>query len=476
MGRRKEKWETDKKQWEEEKRNILAPFFNNPSSDYPSIPASSLRGMLRTLVEIVSFSKIDKVADQKLVYRAFADVTSLGDFYRDRLMQSQDEDSKQYSFLMQAGYIVQDQGVWKIQPAQEISQGTSFARIEKSQISKILKKPWHGIKHAKKVDIWIDSLAWHPHRGGFIELYYAKVNPSSSGKKSSGVLVETQGLANKKMEYVFGLPDDSAKPILIPDSKENPMLQNYEEQMTKEQKEFLGKEGVLRNMHPVFYLIENDELVFFGHTMMFRLPYGNSVRDFIPDCISTANNPDLVESIFGFVRDSKHIDMEQSLSCRVFFTDAVTTDNDIWLAGNSTESITPHILGSPKPTTFQHYLVQSKEEELKHYEDELDKSAIRGHKLYWHKKDVKRNEIEQTDKNEIKKVRSQYTDIKPVKEGVEFKFDIYFENLSDVELGSLLWINDISQDEKYRLSLGMGKPLGMGAIKITHELYLSIAM
>jgi hypothetical protein len=37
--------------------------------------------MLRTLVEIVSFSKIDKVADQKLVYRAFADVTSLGDFY-----------------------------------------------------------------------------------------------------------------------------------------------------------------------------------------------------------------------------------------------------------------------------------------------------------------------------------------------------------------------------------------------------------
>ena len=32
---------------------------------------------------------------------------------------------------------------------------------------------------------------------------------------------------------------------------------------------------------------------------------------------------------------------------------------------------------------------------------------------------------------------------------------------------------DIAKDEKYRLSLGMGKPLGMGAIKIESKLYLS---
>jgi hypothetical protein len=31
----------------------------------------------------------------------------------------------------------------------------------------------------------------------------------------------------------------------------------------------------------------------------------------------------------------------------------------------------------------------------------------------------------------------------------------------------------IAQDDEYRLSLGMGKPLGMGAVKIEHKLYLS---
>lgn len=56
--------------------------------------------------------------------------------------------------------------------------------------------------------------------------------------------------------------------------------------------------------------------------------------------------------------------------------------------------------------------------------------------------------------------------------------------MSDVELGALLWVLSISsskaqafnigkQGEKYCLSLGMGKPLGMGAVKIEPELYLS---
>ena len=52
-------------------------------------------------------------------------------------------------------------------------------------------------------------------------------------------------------------------------------------------------------------------------------------------------------------------------------------------------------------------------------------------------------------------------------------YTIQFENLSDVELGAILWILDVAADENYRLSLGMGKPLGMGAVKLTHEVYFS---
>ena len=62
--------------------------------------------------------------------------------------------------------------------------------------------------------------------------------------------------------------------------------------------------------------------------------------------------------------------------------------------------------------------------------------------------------------------------MKPVKAGVAFSFTIAFENLSDAELGALLWIVRIADDETYRLKLGMGKPFGLGAITIDHSITL----
>jgi CRISPR-associated protein (TIGR03986 family) len=49
-------------------------FYQNPVSKQPVIPGSSLRGLLRSLVEIASHSKIDRVTDrQRYFYRAVAD-------------------------------------------------------------------------------------------------------------------------------------------------------------------------------------------------------------------------------------------------------------------------------------------------------------------------------------------------------------------------------------------------------------------
>lgn len=467
---------------EKEKRKILAPFFENPANQYPTIPGSSLRGMLRTLVEIVSYSKIDKVADKQLIYRAFADTTSLGEFYRDRLLQEEGE--RQYSFLMQAGYLIntkQGSG-WAIQPAKNLVEGTSFAKIDISQINNLLKSRWHDIKHASKVTVHVESMTWHPHKGGFIELYYAKakaVPPSGASSRCQGVLVKTGGMpGKKKMECVVGLPDDEAQLIHIPDYPDS-MIQDYKEQLTPEQKKLLGKEGVLKPMHPVFYLMEEGKLVFFGHTMMFRLPYKESIKKFIPEPNYkflpdySYNSPtlDLTEAIFGFVRDTKQKE-NQTQAGRVFVSDAKcqkSTAEDIWLKGDAPQSIPLKILDNPKPTTFQHYLVQDsdKPEQLRHYASSSEETIIRGHKLYWHKGNVGESKIE--DK------KSSRTDIKPIKENVSFDFTIWFENLSEVELGALLWMLDVAADKNYRLSLGMGKPLGMGAIQIiTYQFSLSI--
>lgn len=71
----------------------------------------------------------------------------------------------------------------------------------------------------------------------------------------------------------------------------------------------------------------------------------------------------------------------------------------------------------------------------------------------------------------IEKHKTQYTKITPVKTGTIFNGRIYFENLSDIELGALLFSLDLPEGLAHKI--GMAKPLGLGSVKITPTLYLS---
>jgi CRISPR-associated protein (TIGR03986 family) len=253
---------------------------------------------------------------------------------------------------------------------------------------------------------------------------------------------------------------------------------------------FDGRVGCLIEGRPIFYVAENGEVIFFGHSPNFRIPALLSGRgraasplDFVPEYLRSKTEIDVAEAIFGYIGYTPCEEREESRAGRVFFTDAhFESDSDgIWL---SPKPITPKILGSPKPTTFQHYLVQDcnkdhdpdNKKELAHYATPTpDETVIRGHKLYWHKKDP----VEQRDISESDSVGwssdTQHTQIKPVKAGVTFRFRIYFENLRDFELGALLWVLTLPGEagKEYCHKIGMGKPLGMGAVKISPMLYLS---
>lgn len=438
----------------------------------PVIPGSSIRGMLRTLVEISSFSKIDRVADSQLIYRAVGDTTSLGERYREQLLRNLR--NNEYTFLTQAGYMIQTpSGGWKIRPARELVQSASFARIEKDEIPKNLRK-WRNSENAYRISVSVDPIKTFSHNHDRVKLHYAKAKPREDGEEN-GVLVKTGSAPRKHMQFVFGLPEtDDRSDISIP----NELIEEYKNQITDGQKKILGAEGVLLNDQPVFYLLEENQLIFFGHTMMFRLPYRSSITEFMPSQLRSSKKSDNIETtdfadaIFGFVRDEKQDrDSTQAVPGRVFISDAVcqqTNSEDIWL---STSPIVSKILAGPKPTTFQHYLVQTSTDKpnLKHYGSvPVEETVIRGHKLYWHKK---KPTITLENPEEVSD--TQKTQIKPIKPGVSFQFMIHFENLSKVELGALLWVLDLAQDEQYRLSLGMGKPLGMGAVKIAHQLYFN---
>ncbi|HNS33516.1 MAG TPA: TIGR03986 family CRISPR-associated RAMP protein, partial [bacterium] len=119
----------------------------------------------------------------------------------------------------------------------------------------------------------------------------------------------------------------------------------------------------------------------------------------------------------------------------------------------------------PKPTSFQLYLEQKDPAFLNHYNTGAN---IRGYKLYWHK--TGKNYIE-TDEKKIKEHPSQYTKIKPLKQGARFSGRIRFENLTDTELGALLFVLRLKENLFHKI--GMGKPLGLGTLRISPRLFLS---
>ena len=233
----------------------------------------------------------------------------------------------------------------------------------------------------------------------------------------------------------------------------------------------------LREEFAVSFLREKGELTFLGRAQMFRLPYASSPLDLVPARLCRPDDStDLAEAIFGYVTARGRT---TGRAGRVYFTDAVCERNQgsVWL---SEKPITPQILAGPKPTTFQHYLVQNKtkghdpddKRKLAHYGTPTpDETVIRGHKLYWHKEaDLTVEDFLET--NDIDwNTDTQHTQIRPVRKEVTFLFRVYFENLTDVELGALLWVLNLPDGHHHKV--GMGKPLGLGSVAIKPHLVLT---
>jgi CRISPR-associated protein (TIGR03986 family) len=478
-------------QWGEKIRDLMkdpaareshAQFFHLDQGKAPVVPGSSLRGMVRTLVEIINNSKVQWVTDEALVFRSVGDRTGLGGYYRDRLMV---EGPKNYlTPKMVAGYMEKIGHRWFIRPAQSLG-GATFARIHVNDLERVERHltRWRGCQNAYQIWIKADRLDFQKVQGGFRRLKYIpvkEVRATAAPGFQEAVVAKSGKMQNKRREAVIFPPDVSATAIEVDED----LVRRYREQVSQEQGKLLGPEGVLRHGQPVFYLIEESKLVFFGHTMMFRLPYERTPLSFVPEELRKDEVTDLAEAIFGFVAADKG-DKRQPRAGRVYFRDArlVVGQEEIWLTPGP---MTPKILSSPKPTSFQHYLTQQEPDTvdtgerskggdpktatlLDHYASPPPhETVIRGHKLYWHKAGTDEVAIRETEPVNFASDK-QHTQIKPVKGGVQFQFRIHFENLRDFELGALLWALTLPGEagRRYCHKLGMGKALGMGSIELT---------
>ncbi|MEM9758089.1 MAG: TIGR03986 family CRISPR-associated RAMP protein [Pseudomonadota bacterium] len=482
-----------------------ADFFYTRTSSQPVIPGSSLRGMLRNVLAIATRSKLSHVDPSTRFF--FRDFTTdpLKDYYNRYLGRLAKD--------VRAGYVVRTGSEWKIRPAKTPK---ACGIPTKDPVFKVKDKrfPDFGLPESLRFTSAAFQPGHHPvsfsvHTvskttdKGEKRVLEVKALSLKGGKKhsiqgilvSSGNMVETSDDASQstRTRHVLLMEADDEADLL---SIEEQAIEDYQAALTPFVAEHYGEQGVLKEGHPIFFvqpLKPSDPVVYFGHTLNFRIPARRTIdgveravtpRDLVPADLRDPAVVDFAEALFGFVRDDdaslpgKEVSSLQQGTKRRAYAGRVTVGDAQLEPGQQDvfmSTFTPSILGSPKPTTFQHYLEQPREslDRLIHYGDR--RARVRGFKRYWPQGPRSRADLEESDPQKLEDgavpaKSTQHTQLKPVNPHKRFAFRIHFENLSEAELGALCWTLHPDSDEPLVHMLGMGKPLGMGAVRLAYTL------
>ncbi|MCS6842588.1 MAG: TIGR03986 family CRISPR-associated RAMP protein, partial [Roseiflexus sp.] len=207
-----------------------------------------------------------------------------------------------------------------------------------------------------------------------------------------------------------------------------------------------------------------------------RLRYRCPIGDLLPNHLKPADQYeklDIASRVFGWVRATPAEDRKARVAYagRVRFSHAVLTEDK----GVYAEEMPLAILSSPKPTTTLFYL-RKKNDEWSEEERRQPGAAttigydgpneLRGRKFYRHHGNaLNRLEYERAERRCDHQNRSARGVRAP---GNVFQFTIDFHNLAPAELGALLWTLRLG-DEGCFFRLGYAKPLGFGSIKLSMD-------
>jgi len=446
-------------------------FFKNPDGQ-PTIPGTSIKGMLSNVMEIASFSRFNRLDDKRYSVR---DLSS-NSFYLE-----------QFRTPPQSGWLTfnTEEGCWQITPCKMV-------RIHQKTI----------LDHFKiKLDTWVKSENSQAHQryqllNGLRKFqkfntttvqYVGDVaTPHDDGTHIDGTLVVTgqPGAAfnvwkkdrngndinkNKKWEFVFYANEENAKTVNAFVMSDFKFIHSESDDWSYWQSQRSANNGF---KIPVFYKTENNKITSIGLSYLYRLAYKHTTFDAVKHTqISHIDSvtPDLPSLMFGQISNTP----DQSLRGRVQVGCAT-------LRGGQAEYKKQNgtILASPKPTYSPAYIRQpngNTNGELPNgwkYKTFMDQSELAGWKRYPVKDSAKVMALN----NDNKENTLVQVVLNPVKEGTCFDLSIKFHNLREAELGALLWSFDFGEQTDCFHSLGMGKPFGMGRISLTiNEVILSTA-
>lgn len=227
---------------------------------------------------------------------------------------------------------------------------------------------------------------------------------------------------------------------------------------------------------PVFYLVEGGQLRAMGLAMMFRLAYrysvGDAIRNTQPDSLpplgepasARQQTPDLAQTIFGYVMDGAEGAAGKG---RVSF-------GTLRLEGapRLAEEVSA-VLGAPKASYYPNYVEQGADGGgparlpggQPRYSTYMDEGVrVRGWKRYQPKTRPIKPPPPATSTGKAALSEHVGTRFLPLAAGSTFSGAVRVHNLLPVELGALLWALDFGGHPGAMHTIGMGRPLGYGAV------------
>jgi CRISPR-associated protein (TIGR03986 family) len=460
-----------------------ATFFKTPDGT-PAIPGSSLRGMIRHVMKIVTLGKLSDMDDQQLAMR---DLHAKA--YRDRLTTTTGQNV--YTPKSKGGWLEFTEGEWRLTPCE-------YSRVEHDDLSTLVPAGrFASFREPKttapgKYDLWekwklplpiaFINAAPVPHtRARGISLYFAKAtNLCAIGRKTSnhtteGTLVFTgQPSPQKHMEFIFHSGAEASiivSPIMVS------FLNIYSD--SEDWKKHWRPQINRGKRIPVFWLPDEQDkgqVKYIGLSQMFKIPYLKSLRAALPDAHNKPE-PDFTELLFGRLVDKPDSKGWQGKG-RIDFSLATLQnpkeeyEEESYTVAASQPKASYYPFYLKQPGTMGELPIQGYVNDRPQYKPYQTLMAnvpqLRGYKRYQARMADQPQPALQADNQNI------LTTLKPIignniDKPLRFHGILRFHNVRPQELGALLWALKLNPESwtdcPYWHSLGMGKPLGFGAVQ-----------
>ncbi|HQV33104.1 MAG TPA: RAMP superfamily CRISPR-associated protein, partial [Calditrichia bacterium] len=270
-------------------------FFNLGNPDQPAIPSTSLKGVLRSVLEAVCGSGYERVEDRYFFLRDI----------RSRQYTSMFIDAPNSEYLMQAGFLRKVDGRYYLQPAQWGK--VSINDLHRNLTGKGAGVPPYNIRTSRIDEFMAKSPQGKRVRANFKAYYNMEIGFSASVSQSmqvpnspfrlnynqiqgigysgskKGRLVLTGPMNHKSNEFVFY----DAEPNIarwIPVQRS--VIDTFARDTSDFQEEMFGTGlNIDNNGVPLFWLPADrrkESVYFFGRPTMFRIPYPYKLKAYVP--------------------------------------------------------------------------------------------------------------------------------------------------------------------------------------------------